>query len=192
MKSRLAVAGVLALLLTPLPLEAQRWYDEEYDWFAGRLKIKAHHIFDRSTFGISKGRIETPKSGFGVGLEYVLENGWGFGLSGYTSGRVSEFDSESAVVVVIAEANYFLRMRALRLAPYLGVHTGLGTYRKGASDFPSLHDNLAELGYQFGVRFQPWVYLGLDAQVRWMSDAAYRDQGEAFERTQVLLGITIL
>src|SRR5690606_40074879 len=85
-----------------------------------------------------------------------------------------------------------LRMRALRLAPYLGVHTGLGTYRKGASDFPSLHDNLAELGYQFGVRFQPWVYLGLDAQVRWMSDAAYRDQGEAFERTQVLLGITIL
>ncbi len=192
MKFRLAVAGILALLICPLPLEAQRAFDEEYDWFAGRLKIKGHHIFPRSTFAVDRGAIQTQKSGFGVGLEYVLENGWGFGLAGYTSGRVSEFDSNSAVVVVLAEANYFLRMRALRLAPYIGAHTGLGTYRKGASDFPSLHDNLAEFGYQVGVRFQPWIYLGLDAQIRWMSDAAHRDQGNAFERTQVLLGITIL
>ncbi|HEX6940456.1 MAG TPA: hypothetical protein VF158_13660 [Longimicrobiales bacterium] len=192
MKSRLAIAGILALFLTPLPLQAQRGFDEEYDWFAGRLKIKGHHIFDKSTFGIEKGSFEAPKSGFGVGLEYVLENGWGFGLTGYTSGRVSDFDSENALVVILAEANYFLRIPALRLAPYLGVHTGLGTYRKGASDFPALRDNITELGYQVGVRFQPWIYLGFDAQVRWMSDAAARDQGDAFERTQVLLGITIL
>src|SRR5690554_490263 len=116
MKFRLAVAGILALLICPLPLEAQRAFDEEYDWFAGRLKIKGHHIFPRSTFAVDRGAIQTQKSGFGVGLEYVLENGWGFGLAGYTSGRVSEFDSNSAVVVVLAEANYFLRMRALRLA----------------------------------------------------------------------------
>src|SRR5690606_4989182 len=113
-------------------------------------------------------------------------------LTGYTSGRVSEFDPETAVVVLLAEANYFLRMRALRLAPYLGVHTGLGPYRKGASAVPSLHDNLSELGYQVGDRLQPWGSIGFDAQVRWMSDAATRAQGNAFERTQVLLGITIL
>lgn len=192
MKLRLAVAGILALFVYPLPLHAQRGFDEELDWFAGRLKIKGHHIFDRSAFAVEDGSIQEPKSGFGVGLEYVLQNGWGFGIAGYTAGRVSEFDSESALIVLIAEANYFLRMRALRLAPYVGVHTGLGTYRKGASDFPSLHDNIAELGYQVGLRFQPWVYLGFDAQLRWMSDAAYRDQTAAFERTQVLLGITIL
>lgn len=184
--------GLILLLLAPLPLHAQRGFEEPYDWFAGRLKIKGHHIFDRSTFRVEEGSISEPKSGFGAGLEYVLQNGIGLAMTGYTAGRISEFDSNSATVVIIAEVNYFLRMRPLRLAPYFGAHTGLGTIRKGDSSFPSLRDNVAELGYQAGVRFQPWIYFGIDAQIRWVSDAARQDQGSAFERTQVLLGITIL
>jgi len=192
MMVRIAAIGICLVLLLPVRLDAQRGFGETYDWFAGRLKIKGFHIFDRSTFDVEDGGIANPKTGFGLALEYVMMNGIGLAVTGYTAGRVSEFDSNSATVIVLAEANYFLRMRPLRLAPYFGVHTGLGTYRKGDSSFPRLNDNLGELGYQAGVRFQPWIYFGLDAQVRWMSDSAYHDQGPAFERTQVLLGITIL
>ncbi len=187
-----ALAALGLLLLAPVSLHAQRGFKQEYDWFAGRLKIKGHHIFDRSTFAIEDGSVTEPKAGFGLGLEYVLENGIGIGVTGYTAGRVSEFDSNEATVILLAEANYFFRMQPLRLAPYIGLHTGIGTYRKGDSSFPSLRDNISELGYQAGIRFQPWIYFAIDAQVRWVSDAAYRDQGPAFERTQVLLGITIL
>ncbi|HEY8468983.1 MAG TPA: hypothetical protein VIL18_05040 [Longimicrobiales bacterium] len=189
---RLPLVLAFAALATPAALHAQRGLDDPYHWFAGRLKIKGHHIFDRSTFAIEDGSIPNPKVGWGLGLEYVLMSGIGFGVVGYTAGPVSDFDSNRATVIVLAEANYFIGIEALKLAPYLGLHTGIGTWQKGNSRVPRLRDNLGEFGYQVGVRFQPWVYLGLDAQLRWMSDAAYRDQTAAFERTQVLLGITIL
>jgi hypothetical protein len=189
---RLPLVLAFAVLATPAALHAQRGFDEPYHWFAGRLKIKGHHIFDRSTFTIQDASIPNPKVGWGAGLEYVMMNGIGLGVVGYTAGPVSDFDSNRATVIVIAEANYFIGIEPLKLAPYLGLHTGIGTWQKGNSRLLRIRDNLSEFGYQVGIRFQPWVYLGLDAQLRWMSDAAFRDQTEAFERTQVLLGITIL
>ena len=52
-------------------------------------------------------------------------------------------------------------------------------------------DSRSQLGYQFGLRFQPTPMLGVDAQWRHMSTSTAAGQSGRFERNQVLLGITL-
>jgi hypothetical protein len=73
------------------------------------------------------------------------------------------------------------------------VHAGLGRYTVDEldDDEPSFKDGRTQLGWQVGVRWQLTPLLGLDAQLRRVSDSAADDQSEELERRQVLVGITV-
>jgi hypothetical protein len=153
--------------------------------------LKGHYIYNRSV--VEAGQRLPAADGFGLGAEFVLPFGLGVGVTGYTSGSVSEF-SDASNVVGLAEANYFLKLPLLPIAPYVGVHAGLGTYTREDlvfSDRPRLRDTHTHIGYQFGVRFQPIRVIGFDAQYRRVSDWAAGEQDVRFERGQVLLGVTL-
>ncbi|HEV2129674.1 MAG TPA: hypothetical protein VGR27_01140 [Longimicrobiaceae bacterium] len=155
------------------------------------LALKGHYVYNRSA--VEAGQRLPAADGFGLGAEFVLPFGLGVGVTGYTSGHVSEFSDDSNVVG-LAEANYFLKLPLLPLAPYVGVHAGLGTYTRedvGFADRPRLRDTHTYVGYQFGVRFQPISVIGFDAQYRRVSDWAAGAQDTRFERGQVLLGVTL-
>ncbi len=152
--------------------------------------LKGHYIYNRSAVSITE-RLPAA-SGFGVGAEFVLPFGVGVGVTGYT-GSLSQLSDDSNVVG-LAEANYFLRLPLLPLAPYVGVHAGLGSYTRqelDAPDHPRLKDTRTQLGYQFGVRFQPIRAIGFDAQYRRVSDWAAGEQSGRLERGQVLLGVAL-
>jgi hypothetical protein len=131
--------------------------------------------------------------GYGFGLE-IVGNSVGLALYGFTHGRAAEFDYESTALNVVLESNYFLPISALRLAPYAGVHTGLGVFTNEYFEDPFLprpRDSLKGLGYQVGVRFKPIPVIGLDAQWRRASASVSNAQNEALERNQILVGVTL-
>lgn len=151
--------------------------------------LKGHYIYNRSL--VDAGQRLPAATGLGLGAEVVLPFGLGLGAGAYTAGRASELD-DATTVVGLVEANYFFRL-PLALSPYVGVHAGLGSYSRGDNvlDETRLRDNRRQLGYQFGLRFQPVSVLGFDAQYRRVSEWANSAQDTRFERGQVLLGITL-
>ncbi|MBA4157676.1 MAG: outer membrane beta-barrel protein [Gemmatimonadetes bacterium] len=157
--------------------------------------LKGSYIYNHATVEDARETREVPAaSGFGMGAEFVLPMGFGLGVSGYTGGTLSEFDRDASRFTVLAEANYFLRLPLLPLAPYAGVHAGLGRYSGADVENPSVDvrdDNLRQLGYQLGLRFQLTSLLGLDVQYRRVSTSLQADQDIDFSRDQVLLGITL-
>ena len=155
--------------------------------------LKGSYIYNRAAVEDAQESRQIPSaSGYGVGLEFVLPMGVGLGVSGYTGGKLSEFDQDASSFTVLAEANYFLKLPLLPLAPYAGVHAGLGRYSRHDVQNPELQDdNLRQLGYQLGLRFQITPLVGLDAQYRRVSTSLQADQDRDFSRDQVLVGVTL-
>lgn len=177
-------AGMLAALalavLAAVPADAQ-------------LKLRGNYVYNRASVDAQSARLNQPKQGYGAGLDVILPGGLGIGLSGYTSGRASGFESATSQVVVLGEANYFLRL-PLRITPYAGIHSSLGAFTGEYfkdPHLPGFEDDLGGLGYQAGVRFQPFGPLGLDVQWRRLSAHAASVQHPSFQREQILLGLTL-
>jgi hypothetical protein len=161
----------------------------EADWFGSRIKFRGYHLFDDWSTVRTDDYGAGGKAGFGAGIELVLPSGIGLGMTAFTrGGQISEFDLEASDLVVTAEANYFLRIRPLRLAPFVGVHGGVLSQSQGERGDLGWHDGFDELGYQYGVRFQPFALIGIDLQVRHNSGYAGRAHGVDRE---VLLGMTL-
>ncbi|MDQ3389290.1 MAG: porin family protein, partial [Gemmatimonadota bacterium] len=155
--------------------------------------LKGHLLFNSSDISAQRTDTLPSATGFGLGAEFVLPLGIGLGISGYTSGGVRDADLETTSLVVLTEANYFLKLLPL-VSPYVGVHAGLGRYSRDESDDirrPELRDGTTELGYQIGARLQLNSLLGLDAQFRRVSTSALREQGGGLERSQFLIGVTL-
>lgn len=131
-------------------------------------------------------------TGWSVGAEYVLPLGLGVGLSAFTAGSPDEFSLAEGSLVVLGEANYFIRLPLLPLSPYAGFHVGLGTYAlEDVENRPRSEVDFGDLGYQLGVRFQPTSLLGLDAQYRRVSGHVAHEQGVELESGQWILGVTL-
>jgi hypothetical protein len=131
-------------------------------------------------------------AGWNLGLEYVLPNGLGLGVSGYTSGSPNDFDTSEGSLVVLADVNYFFRLPLLPVAPYAGLHVGLGTYRmQDVQDGVRPSVDFGDRGWQFGVRFQPTSLIGVDAQFRNVSGSLAGAQESSFETRQLVLGVTL-
>ncbi|HET6764293.1 MAG TPA: outer membrane beta-barrel protein [Longimicrobiaceae bacterium] len=170
----LLVAGASA------PLQAQQGF-----------ALKGHYLFNSSKV---KGTDSIPAhDGFSVGAEYVLPLGIGVGLSGYTTGNVTDANRRTTEYGVLAEANYFLKLPVIPVSPYVGVNAGLGHYTvneiSGAQ--PELKDSKAQLGFQVGARLQLTHLLGVDAQYRRVSQSSADSQDPHLERNQVLVGVTL-
>lgn len=158
--------------------------------------LKGHYVFNSSKADEYQGNRVPAADGFGIGLEYTLPLGLSVGVNGYTAERRLDSDLFTRDYTVLAEANYFLNLPLLPITPYAGVHAGLGNYKREnlgdpATD-PRFKDTTgSQLGYQFGLRFQPSFLIGFDAQYRRISDSARIDQDTRFEQSQILLGITV-
>lgn len=190
-RGMLLVAGacLLGLTITPALADAQA---QDYDWFGSRLKVRGHHLFTNydTVRGGEDG--EGGKVGYGGGLEIVLPSGLSFGVVGYTNGRVSEWDKEINTVSLAAEFNYFLKLRTLRLAPFVGIHGGLVRFEEGEFQDFGWHDGFSDLGYQYGVRFQPFTLVGVDVQMRHLSTFMGSDAlGEQHTDRHFLIGLTL-
>lgn len=174
------VAGVALSGLLALPAEAQ-------DGFA----LKGHFIINSTAAEEAQENRELPGAdAFGLGAEFVLPFGLGIGVSGYTAQSDDEFETRE--FTILGEANYFLSLPMLPIAPYAGVHAGLGVLdREDVGGLEIQDKNRSQLGYQLGVRFQLSQLIGLDAQWRRMSTSASADQDDRLERDQVLVGVTI-
>ena len=131
-------------------------------------------------------------TGWALGAEVVLPLGIGVGISGYTSGSPDDFDVSRGSLVMLGEANYFLKLPFLPVAPYAGAHVGLGTYTlDDVENGVRPQVDFGDLGYQFGVRFQATPLLGLDAQVRRVSGSIAGQQDARFDSNQVLFSVTL-
>jgi len=176
--------GLLAagLLAAASPAAAQ-------DGFA----LKGGALFNRSTVNEEgTGLSLSEAAGWNVGAEVVLPLGLGVGISGYTAGSPDDFDLSQGSLVVLGEANYFLKLPFLPVAPYAGVHVGLGTYTlDDVENAVRPEVDFGDLGYQFGVRFQPTALLGIDAQFRRVSGSLAGQQDTDFESNHFLIGLTI-
>lgn len=158
--------------------------------------LKGHFIVNASSADDARENRDIPVTeGFDLGAEFILPFGVGIGISGY---RATESDrdigAETREFTVLAEANYFLRLPLIPIAPYAGVHAGLGKLSRGDISDPDLEirdQTRSQLGYQFGLRFQASPTVGVDAQWRHMSTATAESQDGRFDRNQVLLGITL-
>jgi opacity protein-like surface antigen len=158
--------------------------------------LKGHFIVNSSDASDARQNREIPDAdGFDVGAEFVLPIGLGIGVSGYSaSQKFADSDMTAREFTVLGEANYFLRLPYIPIAPYAGIHAGLGRLSQDDVTDPDLKlgdDSRSQLGYQFGLRFQPTSMLGVDAQWRHMSTSTAAGQSGRFERNQVLLGITL-
>lgn len=155
--------------------------------------LKGSAVLNRSSLDDQGSQLRlSDAAGWSLGAEVVLPLGLGVGISGYTSGSPDAFDTSQGSLVVLGEANYFLRLPMLPVAPYAGVHVGLGTYtldEVAAGERPEV--DFGDLGYQFGVRFQPTTLLGVDAQFRRISGSLAGQQDATFESNQLLIGITL-
>ena len=176
---RYALAALL-LVGASAPLHAQQGF-----------ALKGHYLFNSSKV---KGTDSIPAhDGFSVGAEYVLPLGIGVGVSGYTTGNVTEANRRTTEYGILAEANYFLKLPVIPVAPYVGVNAGLGHYTvnqlSGAQ--PKLEDSKGQLGWQVGARLQLTHMLGVDAQYRRVSQSASNSQDPRLERNQVLVGVTL-
>jgi len=160
--------------------------------FVGGFKLEGNLHFNRSAID-NPGDVRQDEHAYGVGIEFVRSS-LGVGLYGYSIGRAGSFNADTTQVVVVAEANYYIPIPGLRVAPYAGVHTGLGTFDRSYFDdlyLPGFEDGLDELGYQVGVRFKPFPLIGVDAQWRHQSESAATAQGGFLERNQVLVGVVL-
>jgi hypothetical protein len=153
--------------------------------------LKGHVLFNESKV---KGADSIPAAdGFSVGAEYVLPMNIGIGVSAYTTGKVTEANRRASEYGLLAEANYFFKLPIIPVAPYAGVHAGLGhtTVDNLADASPSFKDSRNELGFQVGARIQLTHLLGIDAQWRRVSQSAADTQDSRLERNQVLVGVTL-
>lgn len=157
--------------------------------------LRGHYVYNSASPDRFKVDDVSAADGIGAGAEYVLPLGIGLAVDGYTAG--SSFGSLSRrEFTLLAQANYFLRLPVLPVSPYAGVHAGVGNVswknvEEGSVD-PRLRDRTgSQIGYQFGIRFQPLGILGLDAQYRHLSRSAMEDQSPEFARSQIVLGITL-
>ncbi|MBV9772977.1 MAG: outer membrane beta-barrel protein [Gemmatimonadetes bacterium] len=161
----------------------------------GGFALKGHYIFNSSSINDRKTDTIPDANGFSIGAEMVLPMGIGVGVSGYTStGKTDNDAAETKAFTVLGEANYFLKLPLLPVAPYAGVHAGLGRYTKDDlrdPQRPSIKDSRTQLGYQLGVRVQLSSLLGLDAQYRRVSTSAAESQEGSLERNQYLVGVTL-
>ena len=156
--------------------------------------LKGHYLFNETTASDARDDREIPgNDGIGLGAEVVLPFGLGLGVSGYTAGGTRDVSYETTELTVLAEANYFLRLPLLPIAPYAGIHAGLGTLSR--DDPPAeleIEDrSRTQWGYQLGARLQLNSLVGIDAQWRRMSTSAAQGQDNALERDQLLLGVTL-
>lgn len=175
----MAVAGGIATV----PAEAQ-------DGFA----LKGHYILNSSAAQQAEMSQQLPDAdAFGLGAEFVLPVGLGAGITGYTA-QTDMGGVENREFTVLGELNYFLQLPLLPVAPYAGVHAGLGVLDQDDvvdADLEIQDRNRSQLGYQLGARVQLTPMLGLDAQWRRMSTSAGADQDDRLERDQVLIGVTL-
>ncbi|MDB4949672.1 MAG: hypothetical protein JWM27_2321 [Gemmatimonadetes bacterium] len=153
--------------------------------------LKGHYLFNESKV---KGADSIPAAdGFSVGAEYVLPLNVGIGVSGYTTGHITEANRRSTEYGFLAEANYFFKLPIIPVAPYAGVNAGLGHYTvnelSGAE--AKIQDTRTQLGFQVGARLQLTHMLGVDAQYRRVSQSAADSQSSRLERNQVLVGVTL-
>lgn len=178
------------LILTATAADAQAPWSGSSSFNSG-VKLEGNLHFNRSTVDVSSAR--QSEHAYGLGIEYVGRQ-LGVGLYGYSVGRVNSFDSDTTKVVLVAEANYYVPVPELRVAPYIGVHTHLGTFDRSFfkdPSFPRPKDGLDELGYQIGVRFKPFSLVGVDVQWRRQSESAWEDQSDFLERNQILVGVVL-
>lgn len=154
--------------------------------------LKGHYLFNEATVEGRDGEIPE-NDGFSLGAEYVLPMGLGIGVTGYTTGDVSDEDIRTRSFGVLAEANYFFDLPIIPITPYVGVHAGLGqyTYEDETSLDPEIKDDRNELGFQLGARWQVSQLIGLDAQYRRVSQSAFADQDGRLDRNQFLVGVTL-
>jgi hypothetical protein len=160
--------------------------------FNSGIKLRGAFHVNRSDVDTKSPDFKQPEAGYGVGFEFT-GNRFGLGMYGYTPGRTDEFESATTQATVVLEANSYFPVERIRLAPYVGAHTGLGVFTKDFfSDpfFPKPLDGLKHLGYQVGVRFKPIPLIGLDVQYRRQSQSA-ADLTPDLERGQVLVGFTL-
>jgi opacity protein-like surface antigen len=157
--------------------------------------LKGHFIVNASSAEDAQENREIPTAdGFDVGAEYILPFGVGLGVSGYTASEKDSDFGDTREFTVLAEANYFLRLPLLPLAPYAGIHAGLGQLSRDNVSDPDLEiqdKSRSQIGYQIGIRFQPTATIGIDGQWRHMSTSAASGQSGRFERNQVLLGVAL-
>ena len=158
--------------------------------------LKGHYVFNESKVQDSResGFEDIPSAdGFSIGAEYVLPMGIGVGVSAYTEGKATEFDTETSSFGVLAEANYFFKLPIIPVSPYAGLHAGLGRYTIDSVDdeTPRIRDSRTQLGFQVGVRVQATKMIGIDGQFRRVSDSASEEQSPDLERNQFLIGITV-
>jgi hypothetical protein len=181
MKMRIRGLLVGSLLVgAAIPAQAQQGF-----------ALKGHFLYNSSAREGARDSIPAA-NGFSLGAEMVLPLGIGVGVSGYAAGGADRFfNDEGSSLVGLAEANYFLKLPLIPLAPYAGVHAGLGRItRRDTSEL--LRDRtLTQLGFQVGVRVQPISLLGFDAQFRRVSRSAAEGQSGSLERNQILVGITL-
>jgi hypothetical protein len=157
--------------------------------------LKGHYVFNATDAETARQDRQIPDAdALSIGAEIVLPFGIGIGVSGYTADDVDELDRETTELTVLAEANYFLRLPLIPFAPYAGVHAGLGMLSGDNIEDPDLEledRTRSQIGYQFGIRFQPTSIIGIDAQWRRMSTSAASGQDGSLDRDQILLGVTL-
>lgn len=185
-------ALVATLVLAAAPLAAQADSAPYKGGFNSGIKLRGAYHVNRSEVQ-SSSDLPRDEKGYGLGVE-INGRHLGLGLYGYTAGKAQSFNSDTTSLIVVAEANYYFPIDMLRLAPYAGVHTGLGKIDKSYFQnayVPRPQDGIGSLGYQLGVRFKPIPLISVDAQLRRQSGFAYESQDQSLERTQVLLGLTL-
>jgi len=162
-------------------------------WAQSGFGLKVGGVFNSSTVEERETDLRmADAAGWNLGIEYVSAAGLGIGVSGYTAGSPTHFDRERGSFVVLADANYFLRIPLLPIAPYAGVHLGLGTYRlEDVQGGVRPRVGWRDRGRQYGVRFQPTSMLGIDAQFRRVSGSLADEQDRSFQTRQIVLGVTL-
>lgn len=157
--------------------------------------LKGHYIINQSAAEEAQATRQLPAAdAFGIGAELVLPLGIGVGISGYTTSEDVGQDYEATELTVLGEANYFFKLPLLPIAPYAGVHAGVGRVSRDNVTNPNFEiadKTRSQLGFQLGVRVQATPMIGLDAQWRRMSTSAASEQDDRLERNQVLLGVTL-
>ncbi len=178
---------LLALAVTPLAAEAQRG---EPSSFVSGFKLRGNVHYNRTA--IDNTDLEA-RAAYGLGVEFVGRQ-LGVGLYGYSDGSSPAEHTDTTTVFVVAEANFYLAREDSRIAPYIGVHTHLGNFDRSWFDDPSVpkpQDGFDSLGYQIGVRYQPFPIVALDAQWRRQSQSVWDHQNGFLDRNQFLVGVVL-
>lgn len=186
---RSIVLTLVALFIIPATVIAQGADSRPYSFNSG-IKLRGNFHLNQSS---ASADLNQSENGYGAGLE-IIGHHIGIGLYGFTEGQTGSFSEDETAFSFVFEANYFYPIQRFRIAPYVGAHTGLGTYTKdyfSEPKFPRPQDGFRDLGYQVGIRFKPIPVIGLDAQWRRQSNSTARSQGESLERNQFLVGITL-